>query len=129
MNSKIDPSRLPIEQIGRVDRREPEYKPEKSQIQQGGFDRVLREEATGLKFSAHAEERIQRRDINFSTEELGKLRGAVERAENKGCKDTLILLGEKAFVVSIKNKTVITAISGSAIKEGVFTKIDSAVVS
>ena len=61
--------------------------------------------------------------------ELERLRGAVERAEEKGARDTLVLVEDKAFVVSVKNKTVITALSGAAIKEGVFTKIDSAVVS
>jgi len=33
-----------------------------------------------------------------------------------------------AFVVSVKNKTVITAMDGASIKDNVFTNIDSAVI-
>jgi flagellar operon protein len=128
---KIDPTRLPIEQIGRVAPRpvQPEAGTSVSPATDGVFDGVLREQLSGLKFSAHAVERMSKRNIRMTPNELERLRGAVERAEEKGARDTLVLVEDKAFVVSVKNKTVITALSGQAIKEGVFTKIDSAVVS
>jgi flagellar operon protein len=125
---KIDPTRLPIEQVGRVAPRP--VRPEAGTPSPDGvFDGVLREQLSGLKFSAHAVERMSKRNIRMTPNELERLRGAVERAEEKGARDTLVLVEDKAFVVSVKNKTVITALSGPAIKEGVFTKIDSAVVS
>jgi flagellar operon protein len=40
----------------------------------------------------------------------------------------LILLDDVALVVSVANRTVITAIDGDSLKENVFTQIDSAVI-
>lgn len=118
--TKVDPSQLPLEAINRVDRPKTDS--------DDAFGSVLRAQVTGLKFSAHAEERIRRRGIELSVGELERLRDAVARAAGKGSKDSLVLVNDKAFLVSVTNRTVITALSGSSVKEGVFTNIDSAVV-
>ncbi|MFZ5943704.1 MAG: TIGR02530 family flagellar biosynthesis protein [Bacillota bacterium] len=81
-----------------------------------------------LKFSKHAQQRMSIRNIELNKEELDKLNDAVEKAAHKGAKESLILMDDFAFVVSIKNKTVITAVDGANIKENVFTNIDSAVI-
>ena len=82
----------------------------------------------GVKFSKHALERLERRNINLDNKTMEKLNDAVLKATNKGAKESLILMDDLAFVVSIKNKTVITAVDGANIKENVFTNIDSAVI-
>lgn len=92
------------------------------------FDKVLASEANGIKFSSHAQQRIKSRNINFGDQELGRLQNAVNKARDKGARESLILMGDMALVVSIKNSTVITALDGESIKENVFTNIDSAVV-
>ena len=95
------------------------------------FSDVLRtrlEKETGLKFSAHAMDRLNSRGITLQPEEISRLSGAIERASQKGATDSLILLGDKAFIVSIENRTVVTALDGDSLKDTVFTKIDSAVV-
>lgn len=81
----------------------------------------------GLKFSNHAIERMQSRGIKFGPEEMKKLNDAVDKAVQKGSKETLVIMGESAFVVSAKNKTVITAMDKNQMKENVFTNIDSTV--
>ena len=81
-----------------------------------------------IKFSGHALERIQRREISIDDSKLEKLREAVMKADKKGARSSLILLDDLALIVSIKNRTVITAIDGKHIKENVFTNIDSAVI-
>ncbi|MDK2822107.1 MAG: hypothetical protein PWQ67_1389 [Clostridia bacterium] len=81
-----------------------------------------------LQFSKHARERLHLRNIQLNPEALSKLNNAVEKAADKGVKESLILMNDLAFIVSIKNKTVITAIDGENIKENVFTNIDSAVI-
>ena len=81
----------------------------------------------GLKFSSHAIERMQSRGIKFGPEDMKKLNDAVDKALQKGSKDTLVIMGENAFVVSAKNKTVITAMDKNQMKENVFTNIDSTV--
>ena len=86
------------------------------------------ERDAGLKFSAHAINRLNERGISLEKDELARLSEAVSRAEGKGSNDSLILIDDKAFIVSIKNQTVVTAMAGDTIKENVFTNIDSTVL-
>lgn len=86
------------------------------------------DEQSGIKFSAHALKRLESRDITLSNNDMALLKDAVNRAEAKGAKESLILMDQMALVVSIKNRTVITAVDNSSLKENVFTNIDSAVI-
>lgn len=81
-----------------------------------------------LKFSNHAIDRMQARGIRFSPEEMGKIEGAVAKAAAKGAKDTLLLTDSSALIVSVKDKTVVTVMDKAALKENVFTNIDSTVM-
>jgi flagellar operon protein len=81
-----------------------------------------------LKFSSHAIDRIQSRGIKLQPEDLKKLGEALDKAKTKGAKDTLVLMGDNAFVVSVKNNTVVTAMDKNALKENVFTNIDSTIL-
>jgi flagellar operon protein len=84
--------------------------------------------AGGVRFSGHALERVQRRGIDTSPQTLARLDGAVQRAAAKGARDSVVLLDGTAFVVSVANKTVITAVDAQSMREHVFTNIDSAVI-
>lgn len=94
------------------------------------FARILESklQQPGLKFSAHAAKRLESRGIKLTDEQLRTLEEAVEKARKKGGRETLILMGDVALVVSVVNRTVITAIDGESLKENVFTQIDSAVI-
>ncbi len=93
------------------------------------FNQILEQEITGVKFSQHALQRLNSRKIQLDSTQLNKLSQAVEQAAQKGAKESLILMNDSlAFVVSVKNKTVITAMDGASIKDNVFTNIDSAVI-
>lgn len=81
-----------------------------------------------IKFSKHALERLQRRNITISKDEMDKLNNAINKAGQKGVKEALILMNNKAFVASIKNNTIITATTDEQLKENVFTNIDGAVI-
>jgi len=81
-----------------------------------------------VKFSNHAVERMMSRGIQFSKEDMGRLNEAVQRAASKGSKDSLILMNDSALIVSVKNKTVVTVMDKNALKENVFTNIDSTIV-
>ncbi|MBS1982979.1 MAG: hypothetical protein JST16_02305 [Bdellovibrionales bacterium] len=81
-----------------------------------------------LKFSAHAQSRMQSRGIELSPDEMVKIREAVDRAGAKGSRESLILTDKAAFVVSVKNGTVITAVDRDSLKQNVFTNIDSTVM-
>ena len=95
------------------------------------FSDVLRahlEQEAVVKFSTHALMRLNERGIILEKEEISRLSGAVTQAEEKGVNDSLILINDKAFIVSIKNQTVVTAMTGENIKDNVFTNIDSTVI-
>jgi flagellar operon protein len=81
-----------------------------------------------LKFSRHAEMRMQQRGISLKPEQLSKIVSAVEAAEAKGAKDSLILYRDIAMIVNVPSKTVVTAIDGGSAEGNVFTQIDSAVI-
>jgi len=81
-----------------------------------------------LKFSAHAEQRMRDRNIRLSDVELARLRDAVDRARAKGARESLVMMDNAAFVVSVRNQTVITAVDLESMKQNVFTNIDSAVI-
>ena len=82
----------------------------------------------GVKFSNHAVERMMSRGIKMAPEDLQKLNSAVSKAAAKGSKDSLVLMNDSAFIVSVKNKTVVTVMDKNALKENVFTNIDSTIV-
>ena len=85
-------------------------------------------DATPLRFSAHALQRIERRGINLDETTMSRLDGGVKRAAAKGSRDSLVLVDETAFVVSVPNRTVITAVDQDHMREQVFTNVDSAVI-
>ena len=95
-----------------------------------GFRQILAEAAgaAGLKFSKHAMERINARGIMLDRASLEKLDAAVDTARSKGGRESLVLMDELALIVSVKNRTVVTAMSSGDIKGNVFTSIDSAVI-
>ena len=89
---------------------------------------VQLERETGISFSAHAMDRLNERNMVLGSDEITRLSKAVSKAEEKGAVDSLILLNDIAFIVSVKNRTVITAMTGNEMKNNVFTNIDSAVI-
>ena len=94
------------------------------------FAEVLRQVSgpQPLQFSRHALARVERRGIELNATTLGRLAEGVGRAAGKGSRDSLVLVDGTAFVVSVSNRTVITAVDSEHMKDNVFTNIDSAVI-
>jgi len=95
------------------------------------FDTVLQttvQQGSALKFSAHAKERLSLRNINLSAQDLSNITNAVNKAAAKGARQSLLVMNNLALIVSVTNRTVITALDDSNMKENVFTNIDSAVI-
>lgn len=82
----------------------------------------------GVKFSGHAQTRLASRNISFSGEDITKLGNAITKAASKGARESLMLMDQAALVVSVPNRTVITAVDKSSLKENIFTNIDSAMI-
>jgi flagellar operon protein len=81
-----------------------------------------------VRFSNHAQKRLEKRDIRLSSDDLARLGLAVDNAAKRGGKDSLVLMDDLAFVVNVKERLVVTAVDAKSRGEGVFTQIDSVVL-
>lgn len=91
----------------------------------GDFAGILQDR---LKVSGHAQTRLQSRGIELGEAEWKRVMSGVEKAAAKGAKESLVMMDDVALVVSVKNRTLITAVDSKDAKENVFTNIDSAVI-
>lgn len=97
------------------------------------FDQVLKdkfstsESTTELKFSKHASQRLQDRNITLTQDQLDRLEQGAMRSEAKGIKESLVVMDDYAFIVNTKNNTVVTAMQTSNESENIYTNIDGAV--
>ena len=91
------------------------------------FDEVLRQ-AQDVRFSNHAQKRLQRRNISLTEEGIHRLSAAVDKVEKRGGRDSLVLMDDLAFIVNVKDRLVVTALDANNRGEGVFTQIDSVVL-
>lgn len=82
----------------------------------------------GLRFSKHAEARLASRNIPLTDAQRERLAEATSEAEKRGAREALLLMGNMGFIVSVPNRTVITALDSSRMAAGVITGIDAAVV-
>lgn len=83
--------------------------------------------AQNLRFSNHAQKRLQVRNISLNDDGLARLAGAVDKAEKRGGKESLVLVDNLAFIVNVKERLIVTALDEPSRGEGVFTQIDSVV--
>ncbi len=102
--------------------------------QEGSFAAALQEklaekQQSGVEFSRHAIQRLEQRSIDLSAgDTLERLNKGVEIAADKGSNETLVLVDQTAFVVSVKNNKVITTLSHEDLRGNIFTNIDSTVI-
>ena len=103
-------------------------KPERS-TNPAAFQRELdsRVKPQKLEFSRHAMKRLDMRGISFTPDGLARIEEAVNKAETKGSRDTLVLAGAMSLVVNVPSRTVVTVMSRESMNELVITNIDSAV--
>ena len=95
------------------------------------FQKILNEKVNKnkeIKFSKHANKRLEERNVEITKSDLSKIDKAIDKASEKGIKETLILMDNKAFIASVNNKTVITATTETNLKDSVFTNIDGAII-
>ncbi len=81
-----------------------------------------------IEFSKHAQQRVEERGIEISSELLTQLKNSVQKAHEKGAKNILAFDAERAFIINVVQNRVITAISQDEMQGNVFTNIDGAVL-
>lgn len=91
------------------------------------FSEIFKEELNKVKFSGHALNRMNSRDINLNENDLQRLENAVNKAEEKNARESLVMVDNKAFIVNIPNRTVVTMLTNDKLSDNIITQIDSAV--
>lgn len=84
--------------------------------------------ANSLKFSKHAAGRLVDRNIELTQGQMERLNDGTRRAQQKGIRESLVIVDQLAFIVNVPNQTVITAMDSSEADENIFTNIDGAVI-
>ena len=83
---------------------------------------------TDLVFSKHANERLANRNIELNEEQMNRLNKGVMQAKEKSIQESLVMMDNIAFIVNVKNNTVVTAMDQNTNINNVFTNIDGAVI-
>lgn len=92
------------------------------------FAEILGQEERKVHFSQHSLQRLRDRGLALGEGALRKLDDTVAKMAQKGAKEALIYLNDVALIVSVANRTVITAMDGASAKDNIFTNIDSAAI-
>ncbi|MCH5264872.1 MAG: flagellar protein [Lachnospiraceae bacterium] len=90
------------------------------------FGDILTDKTSQIKFSKHASQRLETRQIDMSEEQKARLQDAAGQAREKGMKESLVMVDNLAFIVNVKSNTVITAVNDTS--HAVFTNIDGAII-
>lgn len=99
--------------------------------EQGSFRQVLQKVQNAqspLRFSRHAQARLETRGIEMTDEMIERLHNAKTQAKEKGIRESLVLMDELAFIVNVPNSTVVTAMGREDGESSIFTNIDGAVI-
>ncbi len=91
-----------------------------------GFDSIFRREI--VKFSKHAEDRLQRDGIQLTDAEKERLDNGMDKAAAKGARSSVLIMDDKVFIANVREKMVITSMTRDRLRDNVFTQIDSAVL-
>ena len=86
------------------------------------------QEPGDLRFSKHALNRLNDRNIELDTSQLERLKVGADKAGEKGIRDSLVIIDQLAFIVNVPNRTVVTAMDSTATDENIFTNINGAVI-
>ena len=117
--------------IGWVDQNKTIQDKQKINKQDGpSFGDVLNriKQSDSVKFSKHAIDRLNSRNIHLTDNDMNRINSAIDKASQKGVKEALIMMDNKVFIASVQNKTIITAAVDDQLKDSVFTNIDGAVI-
>lgn len=103
----------------------------KQPVESSKFNELLKKEINkheGFVISNHAAERLKDRNIVLHENDMKIINAGINKAQDKGAREALILYKDIALVTSIRNRTVITALDKNNGEGAVITNIDSVVL-
>lgn len=95
------------------------------------FEEILKNQLNIKKedtftISNHAADRLS--NVSFNQYDMKMINEGINKAKEKGSKNSLILYKDVALITSIENRTIITAVDKNRSSDNVFTNIDSVVL-
>ncbi len=84
--------------------------------------------AGGVSFSKHASARMESRGIELDEQDMEDLSGAIDNLARRGAKESLVLMGDHAFIVGVPDRRIVTVMTRSEAAGNIFTQIDSTAV-
>jgi len=129
MNSSMNPLHIHLNKVEQQRTGVNNVKPLKAEtVQSSSFREILGSqlEEKAVQFSKHATIRLNDRNINLTNDQMERVAGGIGQADEKGIRDSLVLVDDVALVVNVKSRTVITALN--QVTNNVFSNIDGAVV-
>ncbi|BFH14827.1 flagellar operon protein [Paenibacillus melissococcoides] len=117
----------PIQAVQQPER----LKPARQSESKASFQQLFQQElqrTNDVRFSHHARTRMTERGMNLTPELVAKMNQAMKQAEEKGARQSLVIMNNQAFIVNVPSRTVITALDEAARQNHVFTQIDSAIL-
>lgn len=100
----------------------------KTNSQASSFQTVLGQTQTQLKISKHAQDRLNERNINISSDKWNEIADQVKEAKKKGITNSLVITNEATLLVSAKNHTVVTALDRDEAESRIFTNINGTIL-
>ncbi len=97
---------------------------------EASFQQVLQQQlsTSTVQFSSHCQKRLQQNHIELDQLQLTRLNQAVDKAADKGSRESCVIMEDKVFIVNVPSRTVKTVVESQRMKDSVFTNIDSAVI-
>ncbi|WP_370222780.1 TIGR02530 family flagellar biosynthesis protein [Cytobacillus sp.] len=98
---------------------------------QNGFSKHLQtalENNSTLIVSKHAEQRMNQRGIEITSDRWQQIENKIHEAKKMGVNESLVILKDAALVVSAKNNTVITAMDRQEAGAQIFTNINGTII-
>ncbi|MBS2968989.1 flagellar protein [Metabacillus sp. KIGAM252] len=101
------------------------YRPFHKNQSDSKFQSLFQEKLT---ISKHAKARLNERNIIISDEKWTMMEKRLSEAKQKGIQDALFLSNEGAFIISVKNSTLITAMNRKEAASQIFTNINGTIL-
>ncbi len=97
----------------------------------GAFAPILQQqlkERANATVSTHARARVEQRGVSLQGPNAERLSKALDRAQEKNIKTSLILLDGVAVLANVAERRIITTMNTAQAKDRVFTNIDGVVL-
>lgn len=98
-----------------------------------GLEALLRPSAPppsppDIQFALSAKHRLDADGVDLNPDDVQDIEWAIDTLARRGARESLVLVGDNAFIVGVPSRTVVTAMTRREAVSSFFPYVDSAVV-